>query len=150
MMQVTVMCNSVGDQDKEVEAGLFQSQGCFVWARPVLEAMFLEKKGILGRGQGCVNLCTARLFLRAYRAGFLLGRRTEDCIVCVCNLFTWIGSKASKCSSQCGIGTEESMSHWASCLPNNQKSGCVSERLCVDGSVQSVCLFPIRVSLFIS
>lgn len=40
--------------------------------------------------------------------------------MCVCNLFTWIGSKASKCISQCGIGTEESMSHWASCLPDTQ------------------------------
>lgn len=32
MMQVIVMCNSVGDQDKKkkMEAELFESQGCFI------------------------------------------------------------------------------------------------------------------------
>lgn len=38
MMQVIVMCNSVRDQDKEMGAELFQSQGCFCAREPLSEA----------------------------------------------------------------------------------------------------------------
>lgn len=118
------------------------------WARRVLEAMFLEKKGFLGfvwgKGQVCVNLCIV-LFFCGLKGWFFLGRRTEDCIVCVCNLFTWIGSKTSKCSSQCGIGTQQSMSHWANCVANNQKPAvCLCEAVCKnDGTLSSpsLCFF---------
>lgn len=72
-MQVIVMCNSVGDQNKGMLAGLSQSQACFVreshWARRHVRSRVPGEEGVSwvfmcarGKGQGCANLCSRFFF----------------------------------------------------------------------------------------
>lgn len=153
MMQVIVMCNSIGDQNKGMQAGLSQSHSCFCMSEPLSEARIrshvLGEEGLswfcARKGPSLCEFVYSPFFRQLKGLVFFLADEQKTAL-CVCNLFTWIGSKTSKCSSQCGIGTQQSMSHWASCVANNWKPAvCLWEKKKLKLKM-TACFFSVCVS----
>ena len=154
----------LGTRIKKLEAGLFQSQGCFCTSEPLSGTHIRshvpgEEGGILGgffergRGRGCVNLCTAPVsvfffFLSFFPNGlkglvfFLADKQKTALCVSVISL-PGLAAKLASAAPSVELAPRSQCHTERAAFQTTKKTGCVSVRLCADDSMQCFFFLPL-------